>query len=62
MEYQNPVEITCHLIGNKTDNKITKVLRSWSQNTSERITNEHDKERHISPEEIQKIIDGLALI
>ena len=62
MEYQNPVEITCHLIGNKTDNKITKVLRSWSQNTSERFINEHDKERHISPEEIQKIIDGLALI
>ena len=62
MEYQNPVEITCHLIGNKTDNKITKVLRSWSQNTSESIINEHDKERHISPEEIQKIIDGLALI
>ena len=43
MEYQDPVEITCHLICDKTDNKITKVLESWSQNTSERIINDKDK-------------------
>ena len=36
------------------------------QNNSQTITNEHDKEipkeRYISQEEIQKIIDDLALI
>ena len=62
------------MIGNKIaeavaksyDDKITKVSRRSPQNNSERIINEHDKEipkeRYISPEEIQKIIDDLTLI
>ena len=43
-----------------------KALKISLQNNSQAITNEHDKEipkeRYISQEEIQKIIDDLALI
>ena len=40
MEYQKTAETTGYLIANK----IAKVSRSSSQNNSETITNEHDKE------------------
>ena len=54
------------MIANKSANEITKVSRSSPQNNSETITNEHDKEipkeRYISPEERQKIIDDFTLI
>ena len=59
------------MIGNKIADKNTKVSRILPQNNSETITNEtqnikHDKEmpkeRYISPEERQKIIDDLTLI
>ena len=53
------------MIGNKIANQITKVSKSFQQNNSETITNERDKERtkerNLSPEERQKIIDGLRL-
>ena len=66
MEYQETAEATGDLIGNKIANKITKASISSPQNNSETITNEHDKEipkeRQISPEERQKIIDDLTLI
>ena len=74
MEYQKTAEATGDLIGNKIadavaksyDGKITKVSRSSSQNNSEKVINEHDKEipkeRYISPEEMLKIIDDLTLI
>ena len=43
--------------------KITKVSRNSQQNNSETTTNEHDKEipkeRYISSEERQNIIDDL---
>ena len=43
-----------------------KVSRSLPQNNWETITNENDKEipkeRYISPEERQKVIDDLRLI
>ena len=59
-------EASGHLIGNEITNKTTKVSRSSQQNFSEPITNEHDKEiskeRYISLEEKQKIIDNLRLI
>ena len=59
MEYQKTAEPTGDLIGNKIDVKFTKVSRSSSQNNSEAITNNHEKEipkeRYISPEEVQKI-------
>ena len=56
MEYQKTGEAT-----NKIGNKITKVLQNSQQNNSETVTNRHDKERHISQEEKQKIIDNLGL-
>ena len=46
--------------------KITEALKKSQQNNSETVTNEKEKEipteRHISPDEIQKIIDNLMLI
>ena len=60
---QKTAEATGCLIGNKIANKITKVSKSSQQNNSEAVTNEHDKEipkeRCISPEERQEIIDEL---
>ena len=54
------------LIGNKIADKITKISKTSQHNNSETVTNEHDKEipkeRQISPEERQKIIDDLILI
>ena len=48
------------MIGNKIANRITKF-----QKKSETVANEHDKEipkeRYISPEERQKMIDELRL-
>ena len=63
---QKAAEATGDLIGNKIANKITKILKTSQQNNSETITNEHDKEipkeRYISPEQRQKIIDDLRLM
>ena len=54
------------MIGNKIAEKITKVSQNSQQNSSETVTNEHDKEipkeRYISPKERQKINDDLRLI
>ena len=59
-------EATSDLIGRKITNEITKISKNLQQNSSETVTNEHDKvihkERHLSPEEIQKIIDDMRLI
>ena len=45
--------------------KITKILKNSQQNNSETITKGNDKEtpkeRYISPEERQKIIDNLRI-
>ena len=58
-------EATGDLISNKNTNRITS-RKSSVQTNSESIKNEHDqeisKERYISPEERQKIIDDLRLI
>ena len=63
---QKVAEATGDLIGNKFADKITKISKNLQQNISETITNEHDKEirkeRYISPEERQKIIDDLRLM
>ena len=63
---QKTAEVSGDLTGNKTVNRITKVSRSSLQNNLETITNEHakeiPKERHISAEERQNIIDDLRLI
>ena len=47
------------------DSKITKASRNSKQNNSETVTNEHDKEipkeKYLSSEERQEIIDELRL-
>ena len=54
------------MISNKNANEITKASKNSKQSNSETVTNEHDKEipkeRYISPEERQKIIDNLRSI
>ena len=71
---QKTAEATGDLIGNKTsdtitksyDGKITVVSKNSQQNNSETVTNEHNKEipkeRYVSLEKRQKIIDNLRLI
>ena len=72
MEYQNTAEATGDLSGNRIadavakshNSKNKKDSRSSPQNDLETITNEHDKEtpkeRYISPEERQKIINDVT--
>ena len=63
MEYQKTLTLTGYgqNPSKSYDDKITKFSRSSPQNNSETITNEYDKEipkeRYISPEERQKIIN-----
>ena len=56
---------TGNLIGNKIANKIAKRPKNSQQNNSEVVTNEHDKEipkeKYVSLEERQEIIDELRL-
>ena len=63
---QETAEATGDLIGNKINNKITKISQIEKQNNSDTATNEHYKEiprqRCISPKERQKINDDLRLI
>ena len=51
------------MTGNKIAKRITKVSKNSQQNNLETVTNENDKEiskqRYISPEERQEIIDQL---
>ena len=58
---QKTVEVTGDWIDNKIDNRITKVSKSLQQNNSETVTNEHNKEipkeKYVSPEKRQEIID-----
>ena len=62
---QKAAEATCVLIGNKIANKITRGSKNSQQNNSETFTNEHNKdipkEKYVSPEKIQEIIDELRL-
>ena len=62
---QKIAEATGDFIGNNVAERITKVSKNSQQNNSETLTNEHDKEilkeRYVSPEERQEIIDELRL-
>ena len=53
------------MLGNKIANRITKVSKGSQQIKLGTVTNEHDeeitKERYVSPEERQEIIDELRL-
>ena len=42
--FRKTAEATGDLIGYKIANKVTKVSKNSQQNTSETVTNEHDKE------------------
>ena len=61
MEYQKII----NLIDNIIADWIVKVSKNSQQNNSETVTNENDKkipkQRYISPEKRQKIIDKLIL-
>ena len=52
------------LIGNENADKITNVPKSIPKNNLEIVESETEtpKERYISPEEMQQIIDELRLI
>ena len=54
------------MIGNEISNRITGVSKNSQQNNSEPVTNDHDKEipkeRYLSPEERQNIIDDVKLM
>ena len=54
------------MFGDKITNGITKVSKNSPQNNSETVTNEQDKEipkeRYISPEERQQIIDDMRVL
>ena len=60
---QKTAETSGDLIGNKTPDKISKILL---HNNIEKITNESNKEmpkeRYVSPKESQEIIVNLRLI
>ena len=62
---QKTAEATGDLIGNQIAERITKVSKNSQQHNSETVTNEHDKEipkeKYVSPEERQEIIDELRL-
>ena len=53
------------LFGNKLANRVTKVSKNLQWSNSEIATNEHNKEmlkeKYISPEERQEVIDKLRL-
>ena len=61
-------EATGDLIGIKIANRTAKVSNNSQQNHLKTVINEHDedeeitKERYISPEKRQKLIDNLRLI
>ena len=62
---QKTAEATGDLIGNKIANRIIEVSKNSQQNNSETVTNEHDKEipkeKYVSSEERQEIVDEVKL-
>ena len=59
---QKEAEATGYLIGNKIADEISRVSKTSPQNNSETNQKEILRERYISPEQKQKIIDDLRLI
>ena len=60
---QKTAEAAGDLIGNKTADKITSYSKKPTNEThSDDVSNEIPKERYISPQERQNIIDELRLI
>ena len=65
IEDQKPAETTGDLIANKVADEITNISEILQQNNLETIANEYHraipKERYISPEEKQKVIDNVIV-
>ena len=69
MEYQNLINLIDNNIAGAVaksyNGRISKVSKNVQQNNSKTVINENDKEipkeRYISPEERQKIIDNLGI-
>ena len=60
---QKTAEVTGDLIGNKIADKVTSVLKKSSAKLQpENNQSEAPKERYISPEKRQQIIDELKLV
>ena len=59
---QKAAEATGDLIRNKIADEISRVSKTSPQNNSETNQKEILRERYISPEQRQKIIDDLRLI
>ena len=59
---QETVEATGDLTGNKIADKIKRVWKPSPQNNSEINEEQIFREKYISPEEGQRIIDNLRLI
>ena len=62
---QKTAEATGDLIGKKIADKIIKISKTFQQNNLETVTNEHyeeiPKERDMSLDERQKVVDDLRL-
>ena len=67
-EIQKSAEVISDLIVNKYSNRILKVSKNSQKSYLETVPNTHEhykeipKERYISPEKRQKMIDGLRII
>ena len=61
---QKTAEATGDLIGNKIADKITSVSKKSKKPQNNEVNDESEtpKERYISPEKIQQIIDELRLV
>ena len=61
---QKITEATGDLIGNKIVDKITKIPKTSPQNNFEIVTNGHEitRERYISQEKRQQVINDIKLI
>ena len=58
---QKTAETTANVIGNKIADKITRVSKTSLQNNSETNEEKMLREKYVSPETRQKIIDDLTL-
>ena len=58
---QKTAETTADVIGNKIADKITRVSKTSLQNNSETNEEKMLREKYVSPETRQKIIDDLTL-
>ena len=61
-QFKKTAEATGDLIGNKIADKITRVSKTLPQNNSGTNKEQILRERYLSPEQRQEIIDHLRLI